>query len=410
MTTIQHSKHQALAKTFILLFTVALMFGQSAVAQVKVAVQEKRTWEFKDAGIRFNNDFPGARLNECSQVGSNQFRILILPENAPVNNSPWFAFQVVAKRPTTVTVTLAYEKGKHRYHPKISHDGKTWTMLGANAYHRDREKNEAALTFKVGPKPVWIAAQEMIGGKELTAWMNGLSKRKFVEKSLVGKSMQGRAIEQLEIGSGSSSNYVFIIGRQHPPEVTGSFGLMSFTETIAGNSSVAQNFRKHFSTIVIPLLNPDGVEHGHWRHNMGGVDLNRDWNKFDQPETTLVRDHLVKIGSPTGARVFLMLDFHSTGNDIFYTQTDAQKTFPEDFTKNWLAAIQGRFPDYKVVRSGSHDPRGNTSKVWGFMQFGAACITYELGDNTDRKRIRQITSGAAEEMMKMFLAEIGERN
>lgn len=393
---------------FLISVLIAVLSLQTGFARVVVEVQEKRTWNFKEAGVRFNNDFPGARLNECTQVGNNAFRILIRPENAPINNSPWFAFQVVSKESKTIQVTLVYEKGNHRYHPKISKDGKEWTMLGANAYRRDREKNQAILTFEVGPKPLWIAAQEMIGRKELTDWMDQLSRRKDVKKSAVGKSMEERPIDQLQIGNASSTNYVLIIGRQHPPEVTGSLGLMSFTETLAGDSSIAQEFRKQFSTVVIPLMNPDGVDGGHWRHNMGGVDLNRDWNKFAQPETKLVRDHLTRIGKRPGARVFLMLDFHSTGNDIFYTQTDAQKTFPDNFTKDWLRAIQMRFPDYKVTRDGSHDPNGNTSKVWGFLQFGSPCITYELGDSTDRKRIREITSGAAEEMMKMFLAEIAQ--
>lgn len=388
----------------VFLFALSL----AAAAEIKVAFQEKRTWEFKSAGVRFSNEFSGARLNECTQTGTNQFRILIRPENAPVNNSAWFAFKVSADQTKTIEVTLAYENGRHRYHPKVSRDGTNWKMLGANAYRHDKEKNEAILKFEVGPRPVWIAAQEMIGIAELTSWMNQLSKKTFIQKSLVGKSMEGRDIEQLQIGNQSSSNYVFIIGRQHPPEVTGSLGLMSFTETLAGESELANRFRQHFQTIVIPLVNPDGVEHGHWRHNLGGVDLNRDWNKFVQPETTLVRDHLVKIGKAPGARVFLMLDFHSTAYDIFYTQTDAEKTFPADFTKKWLGAIQDRFPSYKVTRSGSHSPNGNTSKVWGYLEFGAACITYELGDNTDRRKIREITGGAAEEMMKLFLAEIGK--
>ncbi len=392
----------------MLLFGAVLLFCQSAVAEIKVQLQEKRTWEFKESGVRFNNDFSGGRLNECSQTGSNLFRIRIRPENVPINNSPWFAFQVVSAETKEITVTLTYQDGNHRYHPKISSDGVNWKMLGANAYRRDREKNEGILTFKVGPKPIWIAGQELIRGKELTEWMEKMAKRKSVEKSLVGKSIQGRAIEELQIGNPAGTNFVFVIGRQHPPEVTGSFGLIAFTETIAADTQLASDFRKQFRTIVVPLMNPDGVEHGHWRHNLGGVDLNRDWNKFSQPETTLVRDHLLEIGKEKGVRVFLMLDFHSTQNDIFYTQTDSEKTFPKDFTKNWLAAINQRFPDYKVTRSGSHDPDGSTSKVWGFLQFGSPCITYELGDGTDRAGIKQITSGAAEEMMKMFLVEIGE--
>ena len=68
---------------------------------------------------------------------------------------------------------------------------------------------------------------------------------------------------------------------------------------------------------MIPNMNPDGVEHGFWRHNMGGIDLNRDWGPFTQPETVLVRDQLdrfVQTGSP---QLSLFLDFHSTDRDVF---------------------------------------------------------------------------------------------
>ena len=40
--------------------------------------------------------------------------------------------------------------------------------------------------------------------------------------------------------------------------------------------------------IVYPLMNPDGVDEGHWRHNTGGIDLNRDWAHYNQPETRQV--------------------------------------------------------------------------------------------------------------------------
>jgi hypothetical protein len=389
----------------ILLFLSALL-PQRLVAEVKVELQTRRTYEFKEAGVRFNNDFPGARMNDCTQIDDSHFRIVIKPENFPINNSPWYAFQVVSREKKTVTVTLAYEQGKHRYHPKISHDGANWTMLGANLYRRDREKNEAVLTLSVGPKPIWVSAQEIFATREFGAWMNKMDRASYVKRSVVGESMLHHPMDQLEIGDSEQRNYVFIIGRQHPPEVTGSFALMAFTETIAGNSKLAKDFRRHFRTVVVPLMNPDGVENGHWRHNMGGVDLNRDWNNFAQPETRLVRDHFIKLGKASGARPFLMLDFHSTQEDMFYTQPDSEKTFPENFTANWLAAIQKRFPDYKIRRSASHEPGGVTSKVWGYTQFGIPCITYELGDGTDRKRIKQIASGAAEEMMRLLLEEL----
>jgi len=43
-----------------------------------------------------------------------------------------------------------------------------------------------------------------------------------------------------------------------------------------GDSELAREFRRRFSIIMVPLLNPDGVVLGHWRHNVNGVDLNRD--------------------------------------------------------------------------------------------------------------------------------------
>ena len=33
-----------------------------------------------------------------------------------------------------------------------------------------------------------------------------------------------------------------------------------------------------FRVLAFPLMNPDGVDLGHWRHNAGGIDLNRDWS------------------------------------------------------------------------------------------------------------------------------------
>src|SRR3954468_18288091 len=116
--------------TFILLSFSLFLFKTNAAPVVAeksaVEVQIYRTFDFKKAGVRFNNDFPGARLNECTQTGESEFGILIRPENKPVNNSAWYAFQVVAKESKTVTVTLAYEGGRHRYKPKISFDGEKW--------------------------------------------------------------------------------------------------------------------------------------------------------------------------------------------------------------------------------------------------------------------------------------------
>ncbi|MEW6305334.1 MAG: M14 family metallopeptidase [Verrucomicrobiota bacterium] len=390
-----------------LALAAALLVGAPrAWGEVKVALQEHRTWEFKSAGVRFNNQFAGARLNECEQVGDRTFRIVIRPEKAPINNSAWYAFQVVSRKPQFITVRLAYENGAHRYHPKASSDGKVWLPLAESQYHVDAATKEAVLTLGVGPKPLWVAGQEMFVNADFAKWMSKVDKARFVKKKTIGRSMRGEPIQQLEISESAPPNYVFIVGRQHPPEVTGTMGLMAFVETICGDSELAKSFRKQFRTAVVPLMNPDGVREGHWRLNLGGVDLNRDWKNFAHPETQVVRAEILRLAEQPGAKPFLLLDFHSTHHDVFYTQPKDAKMFPADFTEHWLESIKTRFPDYKLARSGDHNPNMGTSKGWGYEQFHIPAITYEFGDNTDRELIRKISTGAAEEMMRTLLAAV----
>lgn len=375
-------------------------------AEITVALQEKRAWTFEEAGVTFDNQFEGARLNDCEQAGPGEFRITILPENAPINNSAWYAFRVKADAAQEITVRLAYQDGRHRYTPKIKRGHGKWRPLPNEAWQTGSKSREAVLELKVGPKPVYVAAQEMIGVDEIDAWMATSARKPFVARKTVGRSLEERPIDMLTIAESDSKNYVFIIGRQHPPEITGSLALMTFVDRILGEEEKAGAFRRAFTTIVIPMVNPDGVVHGHWRHNLAGKDLNRDWETFAQPETRAVRNAVMPLAEAAGARVFLWLDFHSTRKDVFYTQRDEVPMFPQEFTREWLKAIEERFPDYKLHRSPSLDTRALVSKGWAYKTFGAPAITYELGDHTKRPTLHRVTSGAAEEMMRLLVDEV----
>lgn len=384
-------------------FVAAAAAATATVAEVKAIRQARQTWSFPDDAVAFDNLSSGARLNALERVGPHDYRATISPENQPINISPWYAFRITAARRATITVRLTYSHGNHRYHPKISRDRRTWAPLSEKAYRYDRPAKEALLTIDVDPGQLWVAAQEMFGNAELDAWMDAQERRTFVRGRIFGRSMDQRPLRLFEISDGAPPHFVFIVGRQHPPEVTGTLGLIAFVETLTGDSATAREFRRKFRTIVMPLLNPDGVEEGHWRSNLGALDLNRDWKRFSQPETAAVRDTLLAYAGEPAARPFLLLDFHSTNHDIFYTQSEKEKTNPPTFTRDWLDGIKRRFPDYELRVSGSHNPGQGTSKGWGFDQLGIPAITYEWGDNTPRPLIRQIASGAAEEMMRLLL-------
>jgi len=371
-------------------------------SSVKVTLTPGRQWSFKSDGVTFDTRFPRARLNECEARGNGEFSLTIRPENKPINNSAWFAFKVSAAQARQIVVRLQFAGGSLRYRPKISTDGMRWVTLPAEAFEHGPERSQCLLRLEVGPEPLWVAAQELVSRSELEAWSRSLERLPFVTRTEIGRSLLNQPLYRLDIG-GSSENpgHVIIIGRQHPPETTGSMALMRFVEEIVGDSDLARSFRKEFHVLLVPLLNPDGVDHGHWRHNMNGVDLNRDWIKFAQPETRAVRDQVLALRDK--GRVFLHLDFHSTHSDVFYTQPDSASSSPEGFTKQWLTALQARFPDYNVKRSSSVAPTSSTSHNWAYRTLGIPAITYEIGDNTDRALLQRIAAGAAQEMMKLLL-------
>lgn len=378
---------------------------------IKVTVSPGRIWSFEGSDVQFDTTFPRARLSEIEHQEGNTFSLVVRPENKPINYSPWFAFKVSAKREKQLVLHLKCEGGAIRYRPKISTDGRHWITVPAESFQLAErpEAKQGILTLEVGPEPLWVAAQELVSREDLEAWSRSLERLPFVTRSEIGRSLLDRPLYKLDIGTAAADKgHIVIIGRQHPPEITGSLALMRFVEELVADTELSRAFREKFHLLLVPLLNPDGVDLGHWRHNMGGVDLNRDWGIFAQPETRAVRDQILAL-QQTG-KIYVHLDFHSTYNDVFYTQPDEPAESSDPFTKPWLEGIQRRFPHYRVNRSPSEPVRLTTSQSWVYKTLKVPAITYELGDNTDRSLLRQVSEGAAQELMTLLLAAGGQNS
>lgn len=350
--------------------------------------------------------FSSARLNSCKQTDEGVFSVSTAPENIPINRSPWYAFKVYSEHPQNITLYLHYPLYTHRYLPKISKDGLNWQAIHQDDMQLLFDGKAIKLQLDVGPEALWVAAQAIIDNRSYEDYTRELAGLDFLQRQQLGSSVGGRPIYMLETTT-QAERYIVLIGRQHPPEITGALGMRDFIERILQDEPLANAFRERYGILMIPNMNPDGVEHGFWRHNMGGIDLNRDWGPFTQPETALVRDQLNRFVDADGPQLSLFLDFHSTNRDVFYTQTREMTQFMPEFTDLWLAQVQERmtqsYPDYLVEIVPGYNAESAVAKNWISKVFGVPAITVEYGDETPRATITELSVISAEEMMTLLL-------
>lgn len=366
-----------------------------------VEYQTKKVYQFGDVGA--TNNFSGARLNNFGRLTDTTYFATVNPENEPINPSPWYAFKIWSGERREIKVTLQYGNHKHRYYPKLSTDGEHWETLDSTLVELAVDSIEATIKLNVGPDTLWVAAQEIQDSKRVGEWVRTFADNESVTVGQAGKSGKGRPLLHMNITKGSNAKKpaILVISRQHPPEVTGFFAMKSFIETIVREGG-ENGFLEKYRVMVYPLMNPDGVDLGHYRHGTGGVDLNRDWSSYHQPEIAQVTKHMFEETKVHKNNVLLGLDFHSTYHDVYYTPDESVKRKIPDFTQKWLASIKSQL---KLDDINESPGKGTmpTSSAWFNRQFGATGITYEIGDGTPRDFIKMKGEASARAMMEYFL-------
>lgn len=365
--------------------------------------QDKGQFELA-GGIYADNNFDGARLNGISQLNDTLIQVTIEPENKPINPSPYYAFKIWSSQPKEVTIELNYSDSRHRYYPKISEDGENWQRIDSSLFWLAPDSINAYLQVELGPKPLWVAAQEIQNSTHVRDWCQLMAQHPAVQFDSIGKSAQGRALFHLELAEGPTKGRetIFIISRQHPPEVTGYLSMKAFVEAMLEDTPISNDFRKKFRVMIFPLMNPDGVDLGHWRHSTAGIDLNRDWAYYRQPEIRQVTNFMVRSLGEGKNTAIIGLDFHSTYDDVYYTLSDELESNVDGFKDYWIQGIDEAFP-YYTPRDAPSGAKSPTSKNWFYTQLNAEGITYEIGDDTPRDFIKDKGRKSAFEMMKLLI-------
>lgn len=376
----------------------------------EITFQPRRVIGVDSPKVWVSNEFEGARVSDFYALNDSVFEVYIEPENYPINNSPWFAFKIWSDDVRMAEIRLRYKEANHRYIPKVSswvQNDSSWQEQMELPVEYDSVNGTASFHMLLAEDPIIISGQPLNTTSDLkpTLHQRGILGKDFTEIKKAGDSKLGRPIWELEITEVQGQEkapVLAIISRQHPPEVTGFLASLFFLEELSSETELAKEFRSTFVVRAFPMLNPDGVDLGHWRHNAGGVDLNRDWENFNQPETKVVREALSGIKDEETREMFYAIDFHSTNENIFYPIDEEVKTDPDNFTQEWVQQIIEDNPE-TTFSIEEFDTSSPIAKNWFYHTFGIDAVTYEVDDQIEEHKLEQVSRSAARSLMVLLL-------
>jgi predicted deacylase len=291
----------------------------------------------------------------------------------------------------------------HRYYPKVSTDKILWKSIDKSSISLSKKDKVIVIDFPPSVRQEYIASQELVTEIWYYDWYDKLEGSGKVKAEVIGFSVLRKPIIMFSVEGDTKNPYILIIGRQHPPEVTGVFAIKSFINELISNNELSENFLSQYNVIFIPLMNPDGVENGYWRYNENKKDLNRDWGKFSQPETIAVNQQLNKF--VTNRRLILFIDFHSTYKNIFYISDTFNSSIKKEFLKYWLddssADLLNLGYDYLIINSKAI--KNGVAKNYIHNKFKVPSVTYEVSDTENRDKIKKSSSILAKKMMENLL-------
>ena len=139
-----------------------------------------------------------------------------------------------------------------------------------------------------------------------------------IKFSTLNKTICGNPLDILYIsnfnsphGIINSRQSIIFTARVHPGETSGSYVIESVINNLLNNSEQSNNLLDKYIFKIIPMLNPDGVIHGHYRNNILGKDLNRMWQdpRENTTPTIYYLKKLISINKP-----LFFCDFHGHSN------------------------------------------------------------------------------------------------
>jgi len=143
-----------------------------------------------------------------------------------------------------------------------------------------------------------------------------LQNKNIFKVDKVGKSIEGRDIYLISLGTGKTK--VFLWSQMHGDEPTATAALFDIFKLFL-NDSAYRELKKillsNLSIYIIPMVNPDGAEEFQ-RRNIVEIDLNRDVVRLQTPEAKILKNVFDSLKADFGFNLHDQGRDYSVGNSF----------------------------------------------------------------------------------------------
>lgn len=207
------------------------------------------------------------------QVAEDHFRVRPYSEDGDGNYKFALCVRIVnpheRPRPFRLEVDWADEQYMEARRFLYIGDGDDWQFVPAQV-----DGAVAAVTHAVAPGHSYVGLSPAYSLGDFERFAGGLSAAGY-DRSLAGRSNEGREIAAFAIGSGPRR--VLVTARYHPYETASSYCLEGMMAWLAAAEPAPRALLEQFRFTLVPMPNPDGVYRGLCKRTaVGGVDLSHE--------------------------------------------------------------------------------------------------------------------------------------
>lgn len=263
----------------------------------------------------------------------------------------------------------------------VSEDGRAWKPVPTESLPENRVRLRVDMP---GPK-LYVARTEPYRLSDLQKLLEAIRSSPRVETTIIGKTVDGRDVEVIRIGSVQAPHRVFVRARAHPWESGSSWVAHGLIERLVRNDPGTRALLERYAVYILPMANKDGVARGRTRFNLLGKDLNRNWDTPADPslapENAALEAWLERMIA-AGRRPHLAIELHNDGRGLLHISRPPVPQLDRHLAR--MAAFESLLRKHTWFTEGHTDTAFRNSGTLGdgwLERYGIDAVVHEFNCN-----------------------------